>query len=125
MTDAKIYAALPYAIEVVPDVSTDGEACYVARHPELTGCMSHGTTPEEAIANLGEARELYLRSLLEDGVEPPRPATMQATPSNVPFVVIWTSVPSALGNPPTTIITPLPTGRLTPLGEANLILNES
>lgn len=52
-----------------------GEAgpCYVARHPELYGCMSHGTTPEEALANLRGVRALYLETLIENGITPPVP----------------------------------------------------
>jgi predicted RNase H-like HicB family nuclease len=124
MTDARLEAALalPYAVEVVPDVSTDGEACYVARHPELPGCMSHGDSPEEAKANLEEARELYLRTLLEDGLEPPRPATLEAR-SRAPFVAIWTFI--AQPAKPTTTSKPLPTGRLTRLGEGELVSRES
>ena len=34
--------------------------------PELKGCHSQGTTPEEAIANIKEAIELYLETLPVD-----------------------------------------------------------
>ena len=69
---------LPYAVEVVPDTTTDGEPCYLARHPELPGCMAHGDTAEEAVANLGEARRLYIATLLEHKQEVPLPSA--ATP---------------------------------------------
>lgn len=45
---------------VAPDVTTDGEPCYMASHPDLEGCMAHGDTPEEALNNLREATALYL-----------------------------------------------------------------
>ena len=67
------YVALDYETVLVPD--TRGNApCFLARHPELPGCLSQGDTPEEAIANLRDARELYIRALLEDGLDVPLPA---------------------------------------------------
>ncbi len=50
--NVKEYIELPYSTVVVPDVTTDGEFCYMAYHPELEGCMPHGDTPEEALHNL-------------------------------------------------------------------------
>jgi len=47
---------------------------WVARHPQLPGCMSHGLTTDEALANLAEAAELYLAALDAAGVSrPPAP----------------------------------------------------
>ncbi|MBA7593521.1 hypothetical protein ES703_00445 [subsurface metagenome] len=69
----KEYLDLPYSTFVVPDMTTDNEPCYVAHHPELEGCMSHGTTPEEALHNLWEVTELYISALLEKGLEVPLP----------------------------------------------------
>ena len=63
---------LPYAIEVEAD-ECDAKLCYVARHPELPGCMAQGWTPQEAVAELQEARELYIVGLLEHGLDVPRP----------------------------------------------------
>ena len=63
-----------YSIHVVPDETTDGAFCYMAYHPELPGCMSHGGTVEEAIHQLHAARELYLQTLNELGEPiPPKP----------------------------------------------------
>lgn len=67
------FVRLPYSIEVTIGQTTEGLPCYVACHPELPGCMSHGDTAEEAIANLSEARELYIKTLLEKGLEVPLP----------------------------------------------------
>lgn len=89
--DVSLYAALPYAVEVVPDGTTDGNTCYLARHPELPGCLAHGASTEEALSNLAEARELYLQSLLEDGIDPPRPSGVSARGG--PFAAVWTIVP--------------------------------
>ena len=40
--------------------------------PALTGCYSQGETVEEALTNVGEAMELYLQVLREDGKPVPR-----------------------------------------------------
>jgi predicted RNase H-like HicB family nuclease len=69
----KEYLDLPYSKFVVPDVTTDNEPCYVAYHPELEGCMSHGSTPEEALRNLAEVTELYISTLLDKGLQIPPP----------------------------------------------------
>jgi len=52
---------------------------WVARHPDLPGCMSHGVSTDEALANLAEAAELYLAALDAAGVDrPPLPLHPQA-----------------------------------------------
>ncbi len=78
-SNVDIYLELLYSTIVVPDVTTDGEPCYVAYNPELEGCMSHGDTLEEAIHNLGEVRRLYISSLIAEGLEVPLP---QGTSAN-------------------------------------------
>lgn len=70
----KDYLESQYSIEVTLDEYTDGSPCYIARIPELPGCMSDGDTPEEAKANLDEAKRDYIQSLLEDGLEVPGPS---------------------------------------------------
>ena len=39
--------------------------------PSLPGCNSQGATREEAIANIKEAIELYIETLLDDGMAIP------------------------------------------------------
>lgn len=87
--NAELLASLPYAVEVVPTVDTEGNTVYLASNPELRGCMAHGDSPDEAIVNLAEARELYLSSLIEDGVAPPLPAAVKT--GGRPFSAVWTS----------------------------------
>lgn len=41
---------------------------WVAECPSLPGCVSQGTTREEAIRNVKEAIEGYILSLQEDGI---------------------------------------------------------
>lgn len=79
---------LPYAIEIIPDETTDGGRCYLVMHPELPGCMSHGDTEAEALQNLAEARRLYIESLLERGIEVPHPRAVTAGTGIAP-VATW------------------------------------
>lgn len=69
------YIKLPYSVEVTPEQTTEGTPCYLASYPDLPGCMSHGDTPDEAIANLFEAKELYIKTLLEKGQDIPLPTS--------------------------------------------------
>ncbi len=43
------------------------EAWFIAEIPSLPGCISQGETRAEALANIREAAELYVRTLIEDG----------------------------------------------------------
>ena len=67
------YLKRSYSTIVVPDVTTDGEPCYLAYNSELEGCMSHGATRDEALHNLGEVRKLYISTLVSEGLEVPFP----------------------------------------------------
>ena len=51
---------------------------YVAKVPDLRGCMAHGDTPEEAITELSVAYKLWLDVAEEVGKEIPAPQYMQA-----------------------------------------------
>ncbi len=75
---ARNMAAEPYSIEMMKDVTTDGEAeVYLLRHPELEGCMAQGESIEEAMTELHPARYEYILSLLEDGLPVPAPVAKQ------------------------------------------------
>lgn len=63
------YMNLPYTIEL----QRDPEAGWFARVKELRGCMSQGETPEEALAMIQEAMELWLEVVLEDRLPIPEP----------------------------------------------------
>lgn len=75
--DTSAYLSLPYRVEIDWERDEKGNAYYVARHPELDGCMAQGQTREEALASLHEARELYIKALLKRGIEVPRPGTRE------------------------------------------------
>ena len=66
-------AAIQYGTVVRPEVCTDGSLAYVAEIPELPGCMSHGSTVEEARQNLEDAKREYLEALQERGLPIPVP----------------------------------------------------
>ena len=56
---------------------------YIADIPDLDSCSAFGTTPEEALAEVGRAKAAWLEAARESGkpVPPPRyrPAIYQAT----------------------------------------------
>jgi predicted RNase H-like HicB family nuclease len=61
-----------FDVEIAPEQYGDG-VIYVARHPGLPGCTSHGSTPDEALENLADAREMYLEGLRRSGQPVPQP----------------------------------------------------
>jgi len=52
-----------------------GEARVGAYVPDLPGCVAVGETKEEALSLIGEAVELHLESLREDGLPIPEPSS--------------------------------------------------
>ena len=48
-------------------VEQDEDGAFVATVPTLPGCVSQGTTRQEALANVREAIEGYLESLRDRG----------------------------------------------------------
>ncbi len=46
---------------------------YVAEAPELPGCMAHGKTQAEALAQINEAIQLWLDTAREQGRTIPEP----------------------------------------------------
>ena len=70
---AEEFARQPYQVHVFADETTDGEPCYVATVPKLSGCISDGDTVEEALKNVQDAKADFIYFLLEDGLEVPQP----------------------------------------------------
>jgi antitoxin HicB len=64
------YMNLPYTIELRQDPEDEG---WFVRVKELRGCMSEGDTPEQALAMIQEAMELWLEVSLEEGIPIPEP----------------------------------------------------
>jgi antitoxin HicB len=61
-----------YPITLYPDAEEGG---YVAEIRDLPGCLTQGDTLEETIANINEARELWIEIAYEAGREIPLPST--------------------------------------------------
>lgn len=63
------YLSLLYAIELIPD--EDGY--WFAQIPLLPGCMTQGTSREEALIMLDEAKALWLETALAENIAIPEP----------------------------------------------------
>ena len=75
------YLSLNYTAIIIDDISTDGTPCFRAECLELPGCMSHGYSRDEALANLEEAKRLHIESLLELELVIPEPISLFTTTS--------------------------------------------
>jgi antitoxin HicB len=65
--------SLLYPIELIPD--EDGY--WFAQIPLLQGCMTQGSSREEALEMLDEAKELWLETALSRGISIPEPSPMK------------------------------------------------
>jgi predicted RNase H-like HicB family nuclease len=83
---AEEYLRLPYTRRVRPDKGTRGESLFLAWVDELPGCESHGQTASEALESLDGAIEMYICSLLEDGLDPPIPSGSTRPEPHAPAV---------------------------------------
>ncbi|PYM59615.1 MAG: hypothetical protein DMD79_17320 [Candidatus Rokuibacteriota bacterium] len=80
-------SVLQYPVEIRPELAADGSVVYMAEIPELPGCMSHGTTIEEARQSLEDAKREYLAALEERNLPIPPPS-----PQRVVGGVTWTVI---------------------------------
>ena len=62
----------PDSYEMILWWSNEDDA-YVVDVPELPGCMAHGATRQEAIANAEEAITFWIETAREDGLTVPTP----------------------------------------------------
>jgi predicted RNase H-like HicB family nuclease len=58
--------------EIIIYWSNDDQA-YIAEVPELPGCMAHGKSPADALANAQDAMDLWLNTAKEFGRDIPAP----------------------------------------------------
>ena len=58
------YMNLPYRLEIQPDFEEGG---YVARYPDLPGCITVGDTMNAALANAEDAKHEWLTAAIEEG----------------------------------------------------------
>ncbi len=52
---------------------SNADAAFIAEVPELPGCMAHGDTQEDALANIKEAMRLWVDIAREFGDPIPEP----------------------------------------------------
>lgn len=81
MKDLAYYEALAWEIRIERDLRADGSVYYVARHPEfgpIAGPLGTGATPEDALADLREARQSLIALMLERGDAVPEPLPVRA-----------------------------------------------
>ena len=70
--ELEYYSKLPYTI--ILEVWDDGDGeYYVARVAELSHCIIHGDTPQEAITEIEEVKLDWIKSNLERGLSIPEP----------------------------------------------------
>ena len=72
--DLKYYMSVAYPVRLTR--RTDDDVYWFAEIPDLPGCMADGATPDEAIAELEEAKELWIETHIADGLEVPEPADL-------------------------------------------------
>jgi predicted RNase H-like HicB family nuclease len=80
MKDVQYYDGLPWDIRIERDLQHDGTVYYIARHPEfgdVSGPLGTGDSPEEALAELHEARRSLIAVLLEGGTPIPEPGPVK------------------------------------------------
>lgn len=70
--DLTYYLQLNYPVKLTPISEEDGGG-WLAEIPLLPGCMSDGETPEEALENVREAKEAWLKVALQRGQVVPEP----------------------------------------------------
>ena len=66
------YLALPYRMELTPDPDEGG---FVVSFPDLPGCLSVGSTIDEAVANAQDAKHEWLAAAIESGYPVREPDT--------------------------------------------------
>ena len=77
-------------------IHKDDHSDYGVSFPDFPGCISAGSTLDEARAGAEEALALHIEGLVEDGESLPEPSSLQgimADPENRDGVVILVSTP--------------------------------
>ncbi len=70
----KQFESLEYPIKM--EKTTDSHGTYwIAEHPDLPGCITHGNTREEALVNLDDAKKGWIYTALVEGMSIPQPDT--------------------------------------------------
>ena len=64
------YMAIPYKMEIIEDKEEGG---FVAKYPDLPGCITCGETREEVIRNAEDAKKEWLIAAMEEKIDIPEP----------------------------------------------------
>jgi predicted RNase H-like HicB family nuclease len=86
-----------YPVAVYKDDASD----FTMVPPDLPGCLSAGTTLDEAVAMIREAIELHLDGMVDDGERPPAATTVETwrTHEDYADAVAWAFVEVELPEP--------------------------
>jgi antitoxin HicB len=85
------YRRLPYTLHTEPVRDSNGENYWIAEYHELTGCKTDGNTEAEAVANLQELFDDYIKARLEANSRIPEPERRPVATKE-----IWIVVPREL-----------------------------
>jgi predicted RNase H-like HicB family nuclease len=55
---------------------SDEDDCFLAKAPDLPGCIAHGETEEEALSAIKELIQTWLEIAKEDGKQIPLPSSV-------------------------------------------------
>ena len=80
------YVKMPYQI-IIQEMNDESGHYFFASVAELKGCMSDGETAEKAYANIKEAMEVHIESMLDENIEVPLPSALQKEKYSGKFVV--------------------------------------
>ena len=67
--DLEYYMALPYTIELTPDI----DGYWFAQIPLLGGCMTNGESQADALEMIEDAKRAWLTAALQLGLPIPEP----------------------------------------------------
>ena len=73
MKTIEYYMSLPYRLEILPDPDEGG---YVARYPDLPGCITVGDSVESVAENAEDAKKEWLTAAMENGTQITEPMDM-------------------------------------------------
>lgn len=73
MKTIEYYMHLPYRLEIVPDPDEGG---FVAYYPELPGCITTGSSLEEAAENAEDAKREWLTAALDSQTHIAEPSSI-------------------------------------------------
>jgi len=76
LEECKKYDQVDYPIKLNKINESTGD-CWLAEHPDLLGCITHGETKQEALTNLEDAKKGWIYSKLSGGESIPEPRIEQ------------------------------------------------